>query len=174
MEVDQSLLCESAKDVERRLFNRAINCLARREHSRKELHDKLVVYFDKWLNDSDVVIDIEVLIESTLARVSSYGYLDDRRFAEMFVRSRTAKGFGPVRIKSELERKGVASDIIAGSLTQERSEQIEILVSGISIKKKWSNINDYKVRAQISRHYAAKGFSFETIRAAIETVSRTI
>ncbi len=38
--------------------------------------------------------------------------LQDRRFAEVYVASRTARGFGPVRIRLELQQRGVAAELI--------------------------------------------------------------
>jgi len=40
------------------------------------------------------------------------GLVSDERFSEMLVRVRRSRGFGPLRIKHDLQEKGVAGDLI--------------------------------------------------------------
>jgi regulatory protein len=74
----------------------ALNLLARREHSRMELTQKL-----KLRNFS------ENEISQTIEQLTQQDLQSDKRFAECYMRSRAEKGFGPVRIKFELREKGV-------------------------------------------------------------------
>ena len=73
-----------------------MNLLSRREHSEKEIYMKLIKFVESKgrLND-----EIEKLKKDDL--------LSDARFSEAYMRSRFKSGFGPVRIKYELNRKGV-------------------------------------------------------------------
>jgi len=80
----------------------AMNILALREHSVKELRIKLVKKFN------DQLLEIEQL----LCQLISDNLLSDDRFTEVFVRSRLGQGFGPVKICYELSSKGVDNDII--------------------------------------------------------------
>ncbi len=76
--------------------HKAIDYLARREHSYLELFRKLL---QKGYAQSEV--------EQALAELIDDNLLSDSRFAEAFVRSRVAKGHGPARIRMELKEKGL-------------------------------------------------------------------
>lgn len=74
----------------------ALGLLARREHSRRELTDKLRA------RDFE-----EAAIGETLDQLQEQGWLDEGRFIESFVRSRVQKAYGPLRIKAELAQRGI-------------------------------------------------------------------
>lgn len=63
-------------------------------------------------------------IESTLARLKAEKWLDDKRFAEAFVRTRAGKRMGRMRIRGELRNAGVsgaeAEDAIRDHLDPEK------------------------------------------------------
>ncbi len=73
-----------------------LRLLTRRDHSRKEIQDKLSL---KGFERSQVA---EVIDE-----LSSQNWQDDGRYAEAYARVRSQKGFGPVRIAFELRQQGV-------------------------------------------------------------------
>ncbi|TVP58394.1 MAG: regulatory protein RecX [Halomonadaceae bacterium] len=70
--------------------------MTRREHSRQELYFKLV-------QRGFVSADIEPVLE----RLQQQGWLNDERFAEIFVRHRVEQGYGPMRILADLQQRGV-------------------------------------------------------------------
>lgn len=80
----------------------AVRLLASREHARSELQRKLHGRF-RDLPAIDAVID-------DLAR---QGLLSDDRFAEAYVRERSRKGYGPLRIHAELAERGIAPGLRA-------------------------------------------------------------
>jgi len=75
--------------------------LSRREHSRQELHGKL----ERRGYESQAIATV-------LDALEAENLLQDRRFAEVYVDSRTARGFGPVKIRLELQQRGVAAELI--------------------------------------------------------------
>lgn len=85
-----------------RIHHSALNLLTRRDHSRMELQQKLG---RKNYTTED--------IEPVLDRLSSAGLLDDQRFAESYLRYRRSRGFGPMRIRMELQTKGITESMIA-------------------------------------------------------------
>ncbi|WP_216638457.1 regulatory protein RecX [Endozoicomonas arenosclerae] len=93
----------------------AMDLLARREHSFRELEGKLKLRFP----ESDLTPALERLREE--------GLQSDERFLESFIRSRTAKGYGPVRIRSELFRKGLESQLIAECLLDDDDLWLEMV-----------------------------------------------
>lgn len=86
------------------LRGRALAMLGRREHSRAELERKL----DR-LADAPLVAD--VLDELAERRLQS-----DDRFAEVFVRSRAEKGYGPRAIGADLRSRGLDAEQVAAAL----------------------------------------------------------
>ena len=81
----------------------AMDLLARREHSRYELLLKLT----RRLGDNPELIDQEV------GKLTDEGLQSDRRLAESFIRARTNRGQGPVKIKMELRAKQVGDELIS-------------------------------------------------------------
>ena len=75
----------------------ALELLARREHSRRELTRKLAA---RGFPDD--------VIAPALDELERSGALADARFTDSFVRSRIAKGQGPQRIRAELAQRGIA------------------------------------------------------------------
>ena len=75
---------------------RALDLLARREHSRLELERKLL--------QRSFVPEI---VEEVLDRLQTDGLLDEGRFLDSFIRTRIGKGQGPARIQAELGQRGI-------------------------------------------------------------------
>ncbi len=75
-----------------------MDLLARREHSRRELLQKLSRRFP----DRDAVAE-------AVDRLAQEGLQSDERFALSFTRERVLRGQGPGRILQELRQRGVAS-----------------------------------------------------------------
>ncbi|MFM8342388.1 MAG: regulatory protein RecX [Methylomonas sp.] len=73
-----------------------LRLLAMREHSQRELLDKLAL---RGYSRSDV--------EPIIAEFAEQGWQDNQRFAECYARQRMIKGYGPVRIRYELQQRGI-------------------------------------------------------------------
>ena len=86
-------------DLSSLIYNKSLDLISRREHSRGELYLKLIKRY----------ADAQELINETLDKLDQNKLLDDARFAEMYVMARAKKGFGPQRIKIELQQKQVGS-----------------------------------------------------------------
>lgn len=85
------------------VYLRALNLLARRDHSVAELRRKLLA---RGFPASRV--------EEALGRLTLGGYLDDRRFAERWAESALASGrFCGARLALELQRRGVSREVAA-------------------------------------------------------------
>ncbi|MGY6277593.1 regulatory protein RecX [Methylomonas sp. MgM2] len=88
----------SSTAIERRRQAEAIclRLLARREHSQKELLDKLA---QRGFRHEDV--------EPVVASLAEKNWQNDGRYAESYVRQRIAAGYGPIRIRYELQQRGI-------------------------------------------------------------------
>lgn len=88
-----------------RVQRQALNLLARREHSAYELRLKL------WRREFD-----DALIEAAIKALLDDNRLSDARFAETYAEARARRGFGPVRIRGELQQRGVADSLAEDAL----------------------------------------------------------
>ena len=86
-----------AADDRRLAVRRALALLARREHSRQELRRKLTAGG----HPSALVTDV-------VAELAARGVQSEERFIAGFIRSATARGQGPLKVRAGLLRRGVA------------------------------------------------------------------
>jgi len=135
----------------------ALDLLARREHSRRELTRKL--------GTRGFSVDV---VDPVLDELEQSGALADARFTDTFVRSRVAKGQGPQRIRSELVQRGIgeaeADEVLRGA-------EVDWLETIRAVRRKrfGSEVpRDYAERARQARFLQYRGFDGEQIRAALE------
>ena len=132
---------------------RAVELLSYRPMSAKELRDKLQQKGERPEN-----------AEAAAAWLQEKGLLDDGRYAGMVARHYAGKGYGPGRIRQELQRRGVPRDLWEEALEQlpEQEDKIESFLR--------SRLRDPEDRSQVQKVSAAlirRGFSWEKIRAAL-------
>lgn len=82
--------------VKRSARNCALNLLARREHSQVELSRKLK---ERGFETEEIDIAME--------KLQKEGLQSDERFTVAYVNMRARRGFGPVRIGQELQKRGI-------------------------------------------------------------------
>jgi regulatory protein len=136
---------------------KAMDYLSRREHSYQELITKLG---KKNFNPSLVNVELEKLIED--------GLLSDRRFTESFIRSRKNQGKGPLRIRSELSIRGVASQLIDDGIQEVKQEEWTQLAVEV-LEKKLGNDSelDYHKQLKLMRFLSTRGFNKQQVKSAI-------
>lgn len=151
-------------DLAHKLYLKAIELLARREHSAAELATKLR---QRFAADDE----LEALIPALLARLQDSGYQSDQRFAESYTRARSSIGFGQKRIALELHQKGIHSDVAKAALAEvfEAGTFDELAQLESLWQKKFGLLPpDAKVRAKQMRFLAGRGFSFDQIQRLYE------
>jgi regulatory protein len=135
----------------------AVELLARREHSRLELTRKLAARGYP-----------EATIAAVLDALERSGMLSAGRFIESFVRSRVARGQGPVRIRAELAQRGVEgqqADELLGSQDIDWHEEVR------AVRRKRFGAappRDFRERARQARFLQYRGFTADQVRAALE------
>jgi len=89
---------------------RAMDLLARREHTRRELFLKLKTRLRvaPAHGTSEVSENTDTLINQVLDQLESDGLLSDARFIESYVNARKSKGYGPQYIRHQLKKRDVA------------------------------------------------------------------
>lgn len=150
---DEQLLKQIKKDC--------LRLLIRREHSRKEIEQKLIVKGYKLQQISAVIDDL-----------AKQNWQDDARFAESYVRTRSRKGFGPVKIAGELRQQGVDKDTI-NRLIKAHSEDWLTLVEQ-AYRKKFADpvIANTTERDRRIRFLSQRGFPSNMILDVIEQTSK--
>ena len=137
----------------------AIRLLARREHSRLELHTKLLRYTDQ-----------STLIDLLLDYCIENNYLNNQRYTDSYLRLRSQKGFGLNRIKQELKEKGINDHLLKQALINEPQDWFEL--ASTTYKKKYHQdlptdfMEKQKERNKRYRFMSYRGFSQEQIQHA--------
>lgn len=161
MELDEfSLLEVQFQDDIRKAYNLAVNYLARRMRSEKEIIDYLA---KKEIDES--------IVEEVIHKLTAQKYINDQEFAVAYVRTQantTDKGSNV--IKSELKEKGIAESIIKTALEEfPLEQQIE---KAVKIGEKFFKRNakeSLKIQKQkLENLLLRKGYSFEIITIAIK------
>jgi regulatory protein len=132
------------------LRNRALRCLARREHSRAELRRKL----EPHAGDG---FDLEALLDDLTQR----GWLSEERFIEQTVRTKSRR-YGPLKIAHHLRNKGVDEAGVASALTQARSAEPEALEAAWRSRFGQLPANAGERGRQV-RFLQGRGFSLEAV-----------
>ena len=147
-----------ANPVEAR--KKAMDYLARREHARAELFDKLTkAGFEPDTADAA----IERLVED--------GLQSDQRFAEAFVQSRISQGKGPVRIRAELRERGLAGPVVDVALEDAEPDWYG-LARDVRLKKFGEDApRDFNQKAKQMRFLQYRGFEQDHIQAAVSVQS---
>ena len=138
----------------------ALDILARREHSVAELREKL--------QSREFPADE---IEQTLGALIADGLLSEARFIDSFLASYTRRGHGPLWLRAELERRGIASEQISAALAAQEvaGQPVDWPAEARTVREKRFGPDqpaDYKERARQSRFLQYRGFSSEQIRQA--------
>ncbi len=143
--------------TEKQLYQYALKCLARREHSSKELHHKLQLRSED--NDS---------IAATLQQLIAKKLLSDERFADSYVRMRLTRGYGPVRIRLELQERGIAAEVIS-SLLSSYNNDFQTQAKKVQQKKFGRGLpKDLSQKMQQMRFLHYRGFSSSQIKMVLD------
>ena len=136
------------------LWNKSLDILSRREHSVSELRNKLI-RFNPDPNDLKDVIE----------RLITSNFLDDKRFASAFIRSKAESGYGPNYISQYLAKKGIPSDKY--DIYSLEIDWEDKCLTQFNKKRRNKEIN-FKEKEKILRFLAYRGFSYEIIKNALK------
>jgi len=131
----------------------ALQWLARREHSRRELLTKLAG------KGCDTVLATAVVQQLEVERLVS-----DDRFMESLITARRRRGYGPLKIQKELQEKGVAPEVIDLGRMVSGEEWLED-IRRVQRKKFGGKIpKSHPERARQARFLQYRGFTYDQIR----------
>jgi len=133
---------------------RAMQLLARREHSRAELARKLAVH-----------AETPEEIETVLDELAKRGMLSDARFAEMRTHI-LSKKFGVARIAQDLRARGVSDELAGKAVDGAKASEVERARIAWAKRFRSPPANALE-KAKQMRFLQGRGFSFDTIRAVV-------
>jgi SOS response regulatory protein OraA/RecX len=103
---------------------------------------------------ADVAPSVRREAVATLARA---GAVDDRRFAAARAAALAGRGYGDAAISADLERRGIAGEILAGALAALEPE----------VERAREHVRRRGTGAKTARFLASKGFGDEALEAAL-------
>lgn len=160
-EMDEEEFCLLEEKINtRRAYNYCVSLLSRREHTEKELRDKLI---QKGYSEQSF---------AAVEKLSQQGYVSDERFASCYAAElKNLKGYGKRRIEQELRRKGVSRDIIMSTLEEIDFDDGRILDV---IRRKYRHcFDDEKSRRRAINGLMRLGYSFSEIKDALNKLGES-
>lgn len=138
----------------RKAFNKCADFLSRRDHSIKELKEKLLRTVD------------EVSADKAIARFEQLGYLDDEKFAKSYAEHLYKnKNYSDNHVKQELYKKGISRDIVSEIIEDSEFDSVENIITIIN-KKYYSKLNAENGKEKVVAALMRKGFSYSDIKSA--------
>lgn len=145
--------------VASKAYSRAVQYVSVRPRSKREMYD--------YLMRKDVPGPIA---ETTIARLSELGLLDDGAFAASWVANRQLlKPRSRRQLEQELMAKGVSRGDIATALDELGEDgEIEGLVE---LAEKKRRLPQYRDESKLMGYLSRQGFSYERIKKALELIA---
>lgn len=141
----------------RAAFDRALRLLGQREHSQRELKDKLARKgVDRHM--------AELVVDDLRGR----GLQSDARFAESLVRSRVDRGHGPMRIRQDLAQRGIDEAVVDAVMTESAGHWLELAITARSRKFGEALPADRDAWNRQARFLAQRGFPSDLIYRVLE------
>lgn len=139
----------------RKAFNKCADLLSRRDHSVKELRDKLLRTVDE--TSADRAID----------KFLEMGYLDDEKFAKALARHLyEVKNYSDNHVRQELYKRGISRDIISDIVDNAEVDSVQSIINIIE-KKYCTKLSAENGREKVIAALMRKGFSYSDIKSAL-------
>lgn len=190
----KELTAEEAAALERcaeqsKLYQRAVDLLAMRPLSRKELVDRLCApprprrgrtpakreeqerteEFDRDIAQARAG-ELREQAEAAADRLTELGLLNDEEYARMVVRHYAAKGYGPRKIRDELYRRGVPRElweVAVGELEPEVGQ-----IDRLARQKLRGAEPTRENLKKVSDYLARRGYGWDEISGALERLRK--
>lgn len=142
----------------------------------KQVAYRMLSYRDRSTKEIETKLQQKGYSEEVVAQVLAFlreaNYLDDDRFASQWVRSRTERRqLGPLRLKRELQEKGIAPESAAEAIEQFSREADPVAPAEAALRRRFKNPASLREIKNQRRAYAflqRKGFSNEIIFKAFK------
>ena len=152
-------------ELRRKTFERAVKLLAAKPRSVAELRERLL----QQRGTSKAVV------ETVIARLREYGYLDDERYAFSYASSKVKqRPVGRRRLERDLKFKKIENNVAAEALELVYSETPEEQLIDRAIEKRIRLRGRPKDRADAKKlfdHLLRQGFSFELVSEKVRSAT---
>ena len=153
MSEDQDAISSDLKQIK----ESGLRLLARREHSQKELLNKLLL---RGFGKDEILAVID--------EFALQGWQSDSRYAESYARSRIQKGYGPAWISYEFKKNGIEAVDLEDLVCKTAGSWLELLEQ-VYTKKYGHDLRiDRNEWAKRSRFLMQRGFSGTMISALFD------
>jgi len=144
---------------------KAFRLLQRRIHTAKELQTKLRQKFSE-----------DALINKCINELQSKGFINDREFALTFISEKqNSKKWSRAKLKSELIKRGISSEIINSALSEKFSKETELESAKAVAEKKFRQLktketDKRKIYQKIVMYLLSKGYDYEISSEIVRTL----
>lgn len=165
--LDKTKLNSLVKEDE--IFNAktsAYRYLGNRNHSSFEIKQKL----QKKGHSNQIISEV-------ISKLKQNGYLSDLEYTHSFIQNRLErKHEGLIKIKTELFKRGVSSEIITSAIENYSGDTIQYDNAKILLKKKYrslknKNLEYIKLKSRLYSYLRGKGFTNDVIIKSIENLN---
>lgn len=150
--------------AEEEAFRKAAALCAKREMGSYDMRRKLAAWgLDA--GESQAVLD----------RLEREGFIDDERYARMFVRERLRLNkWGRVKIAVALRAKGFGAEVIERALDEiDEREYMEILAEVLKTKTRTlTAASEYERRSRLARFAQSRGFELDLALRALDRMGK--
>ena len=113
------------------------------------------------------------IIDRVMERLIELDMIDDQAFARTFSEARVrSKGYGPMRLRNELFRKGIDSDtidaVLADAYREKTAEVLALEAARKYMRRLRREADTKKRRSKLTAYLARRGFSFDQMTEAVE------
>jgi regulatory protein len=154
-------------ELRRKTFERAVKLLAAKPRSVAEMRERL-------LRGKSVRPD-ESIVETVIARLREYGYLDDERLAFTYAASKVKqRPVGRRRLQRDLKLKQIANNVADEALELVYAETPEEQLIDRAIEKRIRLRGRPKTRAEAKSlfdHLLRQGFGFELVSEKVRAAT---
>ena len=148
-----------------KMYGRALDLLSVRDHSRKELADKLYLKFSADNKDTEV---IKEQIQNVCDRLSELGLLNDEHVAKLYADELCRnKHLSPKALRAALLKKGIKSNIVDDVIMELCLDPVEIITELLETKYKRRDLKIDTQRDKTFSSLSRLGFNYMDIRKAM-------
>lgn len=135
---------------------RALALLTRREHSRQELARKLAA---RGVEPAQA--------EAAVAKLAEDGWQSNERFAELLIRSRAARGYGPSHIRAELGTHGLDREAVEIALETFDGDWTETACDLVRRRFGPGSPGDMPWQRKVADLLLRRGFTHDVVRSVL-------
>ena len=138
----------------------ALDLLARREHSLYELFERVC--------ERHAELDPDTIVRPVLQQLAADNLQSDQRFVEAWVRYRSLRGDGPLKIAASLKPRRIDSNLLKQAIYDAGPDWVALCREALHKKFRPSARPAQAELAKMQRFLLQRGFTGEQIRKALK------